>query len=375
MTAGLLDPALAARFHLPPAGPYLRSHSAGCQPRSAAAALDKALLAPWREQGDAWDAWLNAIDDWRHALAMLVAVDAADLCPTASVGAGLSRYLSALDNATERRTILLAPSAFPTIGFVASGLAARGWRVRYLPAAADVRRAEAWAEAIDDDVALVIAMHVSSNSGVRADMAGIAAVAHAAGARCISDCAQSAGVVPVAPTIWGVDAAIGSCLKWLCGGPGAGWLWVAPHDRTALEPAERGWWSHADPFEMDIQNFRYAPDARRWWGGTPDIAPFALAKAGLAEINAIGVEAISAHNRALQQALRDALEGQRPQWIWPTGHIGGTLCIDVGADQPQVAAALASAAIAADFRGTTLRLSFHAYNGADDVAAVANALG
>lgn len=371
MTAGLLDPAVAERFHLPPAGPYLRSHSAGCQPRAAAAALDRAMLTPWREAGDAWDAWLGAVDQWRAALAALLAVEAMDLCPAAGVGAALSRFLSALDAATPRRTILLAPSAFPTIGFVAGGLAARGWRVRYLPDSADVRRADSWASALDDDVALVIAMHVSSNSGARADMAGIAAAARAAGARCIADCAQSAGVVPVAPAAWGVDAAIGSCLKWLCGGPGAGWLWVAPHDRAVLEPAERGWWSHADPFEMDIHGFRYAPDARRWWGGTPDVAPFALAAAGIAEIAAIGVDAIAGHNHALQAALRDALEPLTPHWRWPSGDIGGTLCIDVGADQPRLAAALSAHGVHADFRGTMLRLSFHAYNGLDDVAATA----
>lgn len=374
MSGALLPQAVAARFHLPPGVTYLKSHSVGCQPRAAEALLRDRLLTPWAETGEAWPHWLAAIDDWRAALASLLAVEARDLCPATNVSAGLSRYLSALGAATPRRTILLAPSAFPTIGYVVSGLATEGWTARTLPAGADVRDPESWAAALDDEVALVIAMHVSSNSGALADIAGIAAAAHAAGARCIADSAQAVGIVPVTPALWGADAVLGTSVKWLCGGPGAAWLWVAPHDRTALDPAERGWWSHENPFEMDIADFRYAPDARRWWGGTPDVAPFILSAAGIAEIAAIGVERVRAHNIALQTMLRDAIEAKTPQWRWPTGAIGGTLCIDTGADQPRVAAALDAHGIKADFRGSVMRLSFHAYSGAGDAERTANAL-
>ena len=372
--SALLPPDVADRFHLPPGVTYLKSHSVGCQSKAAEAMLRDAMLAPWRDTGEAWPHWLAALDRWRAALSEMTGVEAADLCPAANVSAGLSRYLSALGTATGRRTILLAPSAFPTIGYVVGGLAAAGWTARYLPADADVRDPASWTAALDDDVALVIAMHVTSNSGALADMAGIAAAATAAGARCIADCAQSVGVVPVTPAAWGVDAMLGTSVKWLCGGPGAAWLWVAPHDRAALEPMERGWWSHADPFAMDIADFRYAPDARRWWGGTPDVAPFVLSAAGIAEIATIGIERVRAHNLALQAMLRDALAPKTPQWRWPAGAIGGTLCIDTGADQPRVAAALDAQKLSADFRGSVLRLSFHAYSGVGDVERTVAAL-
>lgn len=374
MTGALLSPDVAARFHLPPDAVYLKSHSVGCQPRAAEALLRGKLLAPWRETGEAWPHWLDAIDEWRAALGRLIGVEAQDLCPATNVTAALSRYLSGIAGATPRRTILLAPSAFPTIGYLASGLAAEGWSLRYLPDDADVRNPANWAAALDSNVALAVPMHVSSNSGALADIAGIAAAAKAAGARCIADCAQSVGVVPVTPAVWGVDAVVGTSVKWLCGGPGAAWLWVAPHDRTALDPAERGWWSHENPFEMDIRDFRYAPDARRWWGGTPDVAPFVLSAAGIGEIAAIGIEAVRGHNRALQSMLREALEPETPQWRWPAGEIGGTLCIDTGADQPRVAEALDRHRLRADFRGTVLRLSFHAYSSVADVEKTAAAL-
>jgi len=375
VTDALLPGAIRDRFHLPPGAVYLKSHSVGCQPQSAEALLHDRMLTPWRETGEAWPHWLEAVDEWRKALGGLIGVEARDLCPATNVSAALSRYISALGQATDRRTILLAPSAFPTIGYVASGLAAARWTTRYLPDDANVRDVASWRAALDDDVALVVAMHVSSNSGALSDIANISSAARAAGARCIADCAQSIGVVPVAPATWGVDAVLGTSVKWLCGGPGAAWLWVAPHDRTALDPMERGWWSHENPFEMDIRDFRYAPDARRWWGGTPDVAPFILSTAGIGEIAAIGVDAVRGHNQALQAMLREALERKTPQWRWPAGAIGGTLCIDTGADQPRVADALDRHHLRADFRGTILRLSFHAYSSAADVEATARALG
>lgn len=374
MTGALLPEAVRGRFHLPPDAVYLKSHSVGCQPRAAEALLRDKLLQPWGETGEAWPHWLDAIDEWRAALGRLVGVEAHDLCPATNVSAALSRYISALGKATERRTILVAPSAFPTIGYVASGLAAAGWTTRYLPEDADVRDVASWEAALGDDVALVIAMHVSSNSGARSDIAAVASAARTAGARCIADCAQSVGIVPVTPAAWGVDAVLGTSVKWLCGGPGAAWLWVAPHDRTALDPMDRGWWSHENPFEMDIRDFRYAPDARRWWGGTPDVAPFILSTAGIGEIAAIGVDAVRGHNQALQAMLRDALEARTPQWRWPSGAIGGTLCIDTGDDQPRVAAALERHNLRADFRGSILRVSFHSYNNAADAHAAVEAL-
>ena len=47
-------------------------------------------------------------------------------------------------------------------------------------------------------------------------------------------------------------AAVGGALKWLCGGPGACWLWVNPDVAARLEPSHTGWMAHPDPFAFDI---------------------------------------------------------------------------------------------------------------------------
>ena len=56
-----------------------------------------------------------------------------------------------------------------------------------------------------------------------------------------------------------------------------------------------GWFSHEEPFEFDPHDFRFAADARRFWGGTPTVAPFVFAAAIIRYLSRIGVETIRAH--------------------------------------------------------------------------------
>lgn len=374
--AGTILPpeASAGRFHVPGPGPYLLSHSAGALPVAARGRLEAAYLGPWESGGgDAWGDWLAAIDGFRGSLSALLDTAPAQICPQPHVTAGFANWLGAIAPSGGRNEIVLAPGSFPSLGYAAQALERDGWAVRYLPADADVTDTAAWAAMLGPRTGVVLVTHVFSNTGACAPVADIVGAAHGHGARVIVDVAQSVGVVPIDLAGWGADAVTGSCLKWLCGGAGAGWLWINAEGLDALDPRAVGWFSHADPFEMDIHRFRPAPDARRFWGGTPDIAPFVLAQAGIDEIARIGVPAIRAHNLALQGELRARLAAVTPQWSWPQGPAGGTLCLDTGADRDRVAAALAGAGVRADFRKTTLRLSFHAYNTLADVAAVARA--
>jgi selenocysteine lyase/cysteine desulfurase len=161
-------------------------------------------------------------------------------------------------------------------------------------------------------------------------------------------------------------------VKWLCGGPGAGFLWIRPDLVASLEPDDVGWFSHADPFEMDIHSFRYAPDARRFWGGTPSVASYVVAAASLRVIGDLGVDSILTHNRRLIAAFTDELpaawRARLPSWP-----MGGTLCIPLGERLADVTAAMAAAGVSFDCRGDVVRLSFHACNTAGDAVQVARA--
>ena len=83
-------------------------------------------------------------------------------------------------------------------------------------------------EAIDERTLLVPISHVLFRTGEIQDVEPIVRRAHEAGAHVVLDCYQSAGVVPLDVTALDVDFAVGGSVKWLCGGPGNGWLYVRP---------------------------------------------------------------------------------------------------------------------------------------------------
>ncbi len=368
----LLPETMRDLFHVPGPGPYCLAHAAGAMPRATAVAMDAHYLKPWREEGSlAWGPWLEHVEGFRASLAPLVGGLARELCPKVNVSAAFEHYLGAIPREKGRNIILMSEQTFPTLGFVAQGMEAFGFEFRLLPQGADPGDPQVWADAIDERTAVALVMHVHSNTGQIGPVAEIAALAKAKGARTVVDVAQSAGVVPVTLRDWGVDAGVGSCLKWLSGGAGAGWLWVPEAEFDGLKPASLGWFSHAEPFEMDIRDFRYAKDALRFWGGSPDVAPFIAAKVGADTVAGIGIAQIAAHNKALQRAFRELVEPRRPHWGWPTHAIGGTICIDLGEERGAVEQLLAAQQVRVDYRGTILRLSFASWNSLSEVNALA----
>ena len=353
----------ADRFEVPGPGPYLLAHSVGCLPVDTRARLDEALFAPWAGKGsDGWGDWLATVDRFRSSLARLIGADPAHICPQPGVSAALSNLLSGLPREPGRDTLLASTHAFPSIGFAMGGLERFGYRLQLLDG--DPADPALWREAIGPHVAAVVAMHVHSNSGRLSPIASIVTAAQRHGAVSVVDVAQAAGILPVDVMSWRADAVIGSCVKWLCGGPGAGFLWASPALLARTEPLQRGWFSHADPFAFDIRDFRFAPDAHRFWGGTPSIAPFVIAIAGIDTILAIGQPDILAHNRHLTVIL-----AEHAGVPLDMASRGGTLCL-TARDTDGLATALTQAGCRFDRRGEVLRFSFHAWNSEEEAAMI-----
>jgi len=361
-------------FFVPGPGPYLLTHSVGCLPRASRAALDTHFLRPWAELGgNAWPEWLRQVDAFRVALANLLGGAPSEYCPQANLSSGLAKVLSALPPApAARSTLLAAEDSFPSLGFALRQAERRGQSLRFLPRAHPPDDLRTWSDALTADVRVALVTHVFSNSGRVAPVAQIARLCAEREILCVVDVAQSAGILPLDIPALGADVVLGSCIKWLCGGPGAGWLWIRPDLIPQLEPVDVGWFSHADPFEMDIHHFEYARDALRFWGGTPSIAPFVLATASLAHIRELGVATIHAHNRRMVQTFTDTVS---PAWRarLPTGPTGGTLCVPLGAEFEAVTTRLAAAGAQFDTRGDVIRVSFHACNAPEDAIQVAHA--
>src|SRR5262249_5401290 len=104
---------------------------------------------------------------------------------------------------------------------------------------------------IDQDTAVVSVSHVLFKSAYVHDVAAIAEKARRVGAVSVVDGYQAVGTMPVDVHQLGIDVYIGGCLKWLCGGPGAAFLWVEPAVRRQLEPRLTGWMAHQRPFAFE----------------------------------------------------------------------------------------------------------------------------
>ena len=140
-----------------------------------------------------------------------------------------------------------------------------------------------------------------------------------------------------------VDIVVGGSHKWLCGGPGCGFIYVRPDLRDSLAPAVTGWMAHADPFAFEPAPIRLATSAHRWNTGTPTIPGYLVARSGHDAILEIGVEAIRAHNLRLTDKLIDGAEARAFSVPTPLEHERRTGWIGMdfrGADKATAVAAL-----------------------------------
>ena len=223
-------------------------------------------------------------------------------------------------------------------------------------------------EAIDERTLLVPISHVLFKTAEIQDVEPIVRRAHEVGAHVILDCYQSAGIVPVDLTALDVDFAVGGSVKWLCGGPGNGWLYVRPDLAERLTPTYTGWQAHETPFAFE-EEMRFASGSARFLTGTPNVPAHFAGTAGYDLIEEIGVERIRANSLRQTQLLIDLAEdaGFDVRSPRPSERRGGTVTIHVP-DFPAVHRELAERQILCDFRPDAgIRLGPHYYNTDDEL--------
>jgi kynureninase len=230
-------------------------------------------------------------------------------------------------------------------------------------------------EAIDERTLLVPISHVLFKNAEIQDVEPIVRRAHEAGAYVVLDCYQSAGVVPFDVTALDVDFAVGGSVKWLCGGPGAGWLYVRPDLAERLEPTFVGWQAHARPFAFEPE-LEYAAGSRRFLTGTPNVPALYAATAGYDVIEEVGVDRIRERSLALTQLLIDRLDAAGFEVASPRepDRRGGTVLVRTP-DDAAVHRELGERGIICDFRpGAGVRLGPHFYNSEAELEAAVETL-
>lgn len=347
---------------------YFLYHSIGQYPEKA-----RDLAGAMAEFAVAWAApddlqWAYALPKRQRFIDLwsdLIGAAPGSVTTTESVTQAFQALLTSLPAAhVAGKSVLVAADCFPSNHFLLQGLAARlGFSLKTVP----LRQGAAYVEEEDfidawtPDVGLALLTWVSSTSSARIDLHRMVAHGRQMGSLVGVDVTQAAGLIPFDVGSPMVDFAVTTSLKWMCGTPGAGVLYIRPGMIPHLDPEARGWFSQSNPFNWDISNFQIAPDIRRFDNGTPGVMA-ALASVPAMEWHARQDHAaILAHNRDLTArlfAMADAL-GLAVRTPREDHRRGGSvmLVLPDRVPAPGVVAGLRAQGIAADARGQVLRLS------------------
>ncbi|MGJ8559337.1 MAG: aminotransferase class V-fold PLP-dependent enzyme [Litorimonas sp.] len=355
-------------FHVP--DNYFLSHSVGCLPNTVQDALTQSYLAPWRS-GANWEDWMPMVEQFRAGIASLLGVVPGAICPQTNISSALTKIIHALPRDTSRNVIVLSKQDFPTIGFVVKLAERAGFRVHFIDG--DPTNLTVWQAAIHGRVAIVHVTHALSDSSHLLPVADICAIAKNAGAVSIVDIAQSFCAVPTPVSEWDPDFVLGTGVKFFCAGPGACFLYAKPERWSQCKPVDVGWFSHENPFEMDIMNFRYAADAMRFFGGTPSPAPLICANAAITMWQALDQSIVQAK---IQSHLNQLMESAPAHWrVSPTDPTRRGATFVVKPDKlNRLAQTLVEHSVFHDQRKTGFRFSVHAYTPDDDIELLADIL-
>jgi kynureninase len=282
---------------------YLINHSLGAMPVGAEENLLR-YAHEWRERGArAWaEGWWETSMTAGDQLARIIGAPPGTTVMHQNVAVAQAIVLSCFDFEAPRNRIVYGEGEFPSVRYLYQAQRRRGAEVEIVVDAAAVL------EAIDERTLLVPVSHVLFKTGEIQDVEAIVKRARDVGALVVLDAYQSVGSVPLDVTRLDVDFAVGGSVKWLCGGPGAGWLYVRADLAERLEPTFTGWQAHARPFAFEPEH-DYAEGSGRFLTGTPNVPALYAATAGYEIIEEVGVERIRERSRAQTALLVELLEG------------------------------------------------------------------
>ncbi len=273
---------------------YLISHSLGAMPRATHERLQE-YADIWASRGvRAWaEGWWDMPVTVGDEVARIIGADPGTVVMHQNVSICQSLVLSCLKPTPQRNKIVYSELNFPSVMYVYEAHARDGSLKIEVVKSDDGMTVplERLLAAIDETTLLVPFSHVLFKSAFLQNAKAIIDRAHEVGAMVVLDTYQSAGTVPFSVKELNADFATGGSVKWLCGGPGAGYLYVRPDLQTKLEPKTTGWMAHEAPFAFDTE-LHYASNITRFLHGSPAIPALYAAESGYRIINEIGVERI-----------------------------------------------------------------------------------
>jgi selenocysteine lyase/cysteine desulfurase len=358
---------------LPKGYVHLQTGGVGAMPRPVFEATVAAMkMVESDPAGETYGPGIGRLDKVRAQVASLVNCAADDVVLTGSATAGMFLTAQGLGLRPGER-ILITDHEHPA-GRLGWEWAARRYGIEIdtiaiSPAAADPQQiVEQFAAAMRPETRILSFSHILFTTGVRLPAMELCSLARERGCLAIVDGAQSAGAMPVDVSAMGCHAFSASGHKWLMGPKGTGLLYLS---------AELGEQLDALPLQAGRQ-------ANSDSTGICNIAGMHGLGAAIDYVQAVGPEAIEAHNLALRTELYDALT-KLPGVTIPAPRDGPTISANLsftlpaGSDHHAIRRNLLlrhkvylRVVELSGFLG--LRASLHCYNHSRDVAALVGAL-
>jgi kynureninase len=345
---------------------YLISNSLGAMPRGVYDAM-KAYADTWAMRGvRAWEErWWMLAAEVGDEIGVLMNAPKGSVSTHQNVTTCQAVVASCFDFAGKRNKIVYSDMNFPSVMYFWEAQQSRGARVHMVKTDDGITvPLERMLDAIDETTLLVPISHVIFRSAFIQDAKAIIEKAHKVGALVVLDTFQSLGTVPVDVQALNTDFACGGVLKWLCGGPGVGYLYVRPDLGNKLKPTLTGWTAHQDPFAFEIGPNRYTEPPYRFMNGTPHIPALEAARPGLKIIAEAGIERIREKSKRQTAKLIELANkhGWRVNTPRDAEQRGGTVSIDMP-DAQEVCRELIKREILVDYRPKAgVRMSPHFYN-------------
>ncbi len=343
---------------------YLVSHSLGAMPRGVYDAM-KGYADTWATRASrAWDErwWMLAVDVGNEIGALMNA-SRNSVSAHQNVTTCQAVVASCLDFSGKRNKVVYSDMNFPSVMYFWE--AQRDARVHMVKTDDGITvPTQRLLDAIDENTLLVPISHVIFRSSYIQDVKVIIEKAHKVGAYVLLDIFQSLGTVPVDVQALNVDFACGGVLKWLCGGPGVGYLYVRPDLGAKLEPRFTGWFAHRDSMAFEVGPVRYTDPPFRFMNGTTHVPSLEAARPGLKIVTEVGIDRIRQKSKRQTARLIELADrhGWRVNSPRDPEKRGGTVSIDMP-DSQEVFRELLKREILVDWRPKAgIRMAPHFYN-------------
>jgi kynureninase len=349
---------------------YMISNSLGAMPRGVYDGM-RAYADSWGERGvRAWEeGWWEMAVSVGDRIAPLIGAGTGEISLHQNVTLIQAVISSCFDFHGPRNKVVMTDLEFPSIQYFYHEQRRNGARVELVPSNDSVRfDLDKFLAAIDETTLLVPISQVLFRSAYIVDTRAIIEKAHRVGARVILDVFQAAGTIPIDVRGLGVDFACGGVLKWLCGGPGVGYLYVREDLRAVLKPAITGWIAHQRPFAFETGAIDTRADSFRYLNGTPHIPALYACQPGLDILNKAGIGKIREKSMRMTARLFEGAKarGWRVNTPENPAERAGTVSVDCP-HAAEVSRELLAREILVDYRPKAgVRLSPHFYNREDE---------